>query len=154
MQDRLPPARRTSCNARPDHTLGSNSEELSTSICFPLHPQTRTLLDTLGTSQKCQRKQGLRCPVAAFEARQLPVLLESPGKRQPARWLQYQEKSKNRYVREEEIICVMFVTYTGGSFSRYSLAHEHRVVPTTQRKESYHEQEPYRQDARTDGRGT
>src|SRR4029077_17542757 len=33
----------------------SNSEELSTSICFPLCPQTRTLLDTFGPSQKGQQ---------------------------------------------------------------------------------------------------
>ena len=34
---------------------GSNWEELSASICFPLCPRTRTLLDTFGTSQKSQQ---------------------------------------------------------------------------------------------------
>src|SRR6202171_3946156 len=36
MQDRLPPDRRTSCNARPDHTCGSNSEvaALPRHFCF------------------------------------------------------------------------------------------------------------------------
>src|SRR6266404_2034011 len=36
--------------------LGSNREELSPSICFPLCPQTRTLLDAFGMSQRCQQR--------------------------------------------------------------------------------------------------
>jgi hypothetical protein len=37
MRDRLPPDRRTSCNARPDHTFGSISTELGGSryVRFP-----------------------------------------------------------------------------------------------------------------------
>src|SRR5882757_5546588 len=35
---------------------GSNSEELSTSICFPLCPRTRTLLDAGGTSHLCHEQ--------------------------------------------------------------------------------------------------
>jgi hypothetical protein len=31
----------------------ANCEELSTSICFPLCPRTRTLLDAVGVSQRC-----------------------------------------------------------------------------------------------------
>ena len=36
---------------------GSNSEELSTSICFPRCPQTRTLLDTFGRASKFGSKK-------------------------------------------------------------------------------------------------
>jgi len=36
---------------------GSNSEELSTSIYFPLCPRTRTLLDAGGTSHLCQQQK-------------------------------------------------------------------------------------------------
>src|SRR6476646_9754895 len=99
-------------------------------------------------------KQGLRCPVAALEARPASCAFRKPSQTSASKVAPIPEKSKNRYVREADIICVMVVTYTGGSFSRYSLAHEHRVVPTTQRRRSYHEQEPYRQNPRTDGRGT
>src|SRR5580704_18011614 len=42
MQDRLPPNRRTSCNARPDHTSGSKCEELSVSKSRPFRPTKRT----------------------------------------------------------------------------------------------------------------
>jgi hypothetical protein len=34
--------------------LRSNREELSMSTCFPLCARTRTLLDAVGMSQKCQ----------------------------------------------------------------------------------------------------
>src|SRR5713101_3892593 len=37
-----------------DFRSGSNWEELSTIICFPLRPRTRTLLDDVGTSHLCQ----------------------------------------------------------------------------------------------------
>src|SRR6267142_4144921 len=37
-------------------SVGSNSEELSTSICFPLCPRTRTLLDAGGTSHLCHEQ--------------------------------------------------------------------------------------------------
>src|SRR5882672_8187650 len=53
MQDRICQVDETSCNARPDHTSGSQSEELTMSTCFPLCPRTRTLPDAVGTSHLC-----------------------------------------------------------------------------------------------------
>ena len=46
-----------------DFRFGSNSEELSTSICFPLCPRTRTLLDAGGTSHLCQKRKCRRFQV-------------------------------------------------------------------------------------------
>src|SRR6267154_4938127 len=45
---------KTSCNARPDHTSGSECEILYASRCFPLRLQTQTFLDAGGTSHLCQ----------------------------------------------------------------------------------------------------
>src|SRR6266403_4115584 len=57
MQDRICQVDETSCNARPDHTFGSRLEKLPLSICFPLCPQTRTLLNVVGMSQTCQERK-------------------------------------------------------------------------------------------------
>src|SRR6266851_7251275 len=46
---------KTSCNARPDHTSGSECEILYASRCFPLRLQTQTFLDAVGTSHLCQK---------------------------------------------------------------------------------------------------
>jgi hypothetical protein len=54
MQDRICQVDETSCNARPDHTLGQTEKKLSASICLPRCPQTRTLPDAVGMSQTCQ----------------------------------------------------------------------------------------------------
>ena len=47
---------KTSCNARPDHTSGSECEILYASRCFPLRLQTQTFLDAVGTSHLCQQR--------------------------------------------------------------------------------------------------
>jgi hypothetical protein len=52
---RSPPRFRSLRNVR----FGSNCEKLAASICLPLSPRTRTLLDAAGTSQK--KKGHLRC---------------------------------------------------------------------------------------------
>src|SRR5262245_4879461 len=44
MQDRIRQIEEISCNARPDHTLGSRGEELSLSTASPLLPQLPTSL--------------------------------------------------------------------------------------------------------------
>src|SRR5882757_5255059 len=43
-----------------DVHFGSNSEELSTSLCFPLCPQTRTSFGAFGMSQRCHRRTHVR----------------------------------------------------------------------------------------------
>src|SRR4030081_3327698 len=40
MQDRICQVEETSCDARPDHTFGSKSEELSMSTCFRVTPES------------------------------------------------------------------------------------------------------------------
>ena len=54
--DAGPAARGTVIMGRHPKTF-TNSEELSTSICFPLCPQTRTLLDTFGRASKFESKK-------------------------------------------------------------------------------------------------
>jgi hypothetical protein len=51
--------------------IGSNREELSTSICFPLCPQTRTLLNAVGMSQTCQNPKKL---ASGYPARMLAFI--------------------------------------------------------------------------------
>src|SRR6266850_6597384 len=50
MQDRSPPARRNHLQRTAGPYIGSKSEELTMSTCFPLCPRTRTLPDAVGTS--------------------------------------------------------------------------------------------------------
>jgi hypothetical protein len=46
----LPDRRKTSCNARPDHTSGSRAEELKVSTMSPLYPEKQTLARAAGMS--------------------------------------------------------------------------------------------------------
>src|SRR5262245_26928737 len=46
MQDRICRIDETSCNARPDHTVGSKCEKLALSICLPLCPPIADITKT------------------------------------------------------------------------------------------------------------
>ena len=50
LEDRSPPARRNHLQRTAGPYIGSKSEELTMSTCFPLCPRTRTLPDAVGTS--------------------------------------------------------------------------------------------------------
>jgi hypothetical protein len=56
MQDRISQVEEASCNARPDHTLGSKCENLAMNICRPVYAGKPTLLSTVATAEKCQQR--------------------------------------------------------------------------------------------------
>jgi hypothetical protein len=50
---------KSSCYARPDHTFGSNPEELSVSICGLRFTRQRTWQQKLITSESCQKQKSV-----------------------------------------------------------------------------------------------
>src|SRR5262245_37709491 len=65
LQDRICQVDETSCNARPDHTFGSHSEELAQSITGPLYPRTADVISIfqevrVGPNSGCEPWRVLR----------------------------------------------------------------------------------------------
>src|SRR3981081_1611679 len=56
MQDRICQVDETSCNARPDHTLGSKRAVLKGGPLLPVCPDNRTSSVSAASSQKCREQ--------------------------------------------------------------------------------------------------